>query len=173
MSVRHPDFQAATLETTWGSVLIEAGRQGVLTCRLPRARAKPPVFRVRRTRLPRHATPVLQKAVAYACALLEGRKPGRCPALDSSWDSSATDFRRAIWAAMRQVPRGKTATYAELARQAGASGASRAAGGACGANPLPLFVPCHRVVAAGGKLGGFSSGTAWKILLLTGEGVKL
>jgi len=173
MSVRCPDLQTATLETTWGPVLIEAGCWGVRSCHLPRARVTPPSFRIRCTRLPHNPTPVLQKAVVYARAMLEGRKPGRCPALDSSWDSFATDFRRAVWTVMRQIPRGKTATYADLACQAGSPRASRAVGGACGANPLPLFVPCHRVVATGGKLGGFSSGTAWKSLLLTGEGVAL
>ena len=57
-------------------------------------------------------------------------------------------------------------------RQAGRPKAVRATGGACGANPLPLFVPCHRVVAAGGRLGGFSSGRAWKIHLLSREGIE-
>lgn len=79
-------------------------------------------------------------------------------------------FRRAVWRALRALPRGRTATYGELARRAGNPRAARAAGTACGANPLPLFVPCHRAVAAGGRLGGFSSGLAWKRLLLSGEG---
>ncbi len=173
MSVKGTDLQRAVLETTWGPVIIEASRRGVLSCTMPPALVETASFRILRMRLPRNPTPVLQKAAAYARALLEGCKPGRCPALDAAWDSSATVFRRATWSALRKIPRGKTATYAELARQAGSPKASRAVGGACGANPIPLFVPCHRVIAAGGKLGGFSSGTAWKLLLLNGEGVSL
>ena len=84
----------------------------------------------------------------------------------------ATAFQRAIWRAMQRIPRGRTMTYAELARRAGRPRASRAAGGACGANPLPLFVPCHRIVATGGGLGGFSGGLAWKVHLLRVEGAR-
>lgn len=58
-----------------------------------------------------------------------------------------------VWEAMQRIPAGSTRTYGELARELGSS--ARAVGGACGANPLPLVVPCHRVVAAGGDLGGF------------------
>lgn len=66
---------------------------------------------------------------------------------------SGTRHRVAVWEAMQRIPAGTTLTYGELARAIGSS--PRAVGGACGANPLPLVVPCHRVVAAGGALGGF------------------
>ncbi len=66
---------------------------------------------------------------------------------------SGTRHRVAVWEAMQRIPAGNTLTYGELARSLGSS--ARAVGGACGANPLPLVVPCHRVVAAGGALGGF------------------
>jgi methylated-DNA-[protein]-cysteine S-methyltransferase len=173
MSERRTDLQTATLETTWGGVIIEAGSRGIRTCRLSPAPSHPPAFRVQRQRLPQKAHPALQRGVAFARAMLEGKPPGRCPAMDSSCGKESTSFRRDIWKAMRKIPRGETETYTELASRAGHPHAARAVGGACGANPLPLFVPCHRVVAAGGKVGGFSSGTAWKILLLNGEGVSL
>lgn len=67
---------------------------------------------------------------------------------------AGTRFQRRVWDAIATIPSGHTASYGELAARL-ASGA-RAVGGACGANPYPLVVPCHRVVAAGGKLGGFS-----------------
>lgn len=70
-----------------------------------------------------------------------------------------TDFQRRVWQALLAIPYGKTVTYGELARSLGLSaGASRAVGNACGANPLPIIVPCHRVVAANGSLGGYSGG---------------
>jgi methylated-DNA-[protein]-cysteine S-methyltransferase len=83
-----------------------------------------------------------------------------------------TDFQRKVWAAIEKIPLGKTKTYGELAEQIGHPGASRAVGAACGANPLPLFVPCHRVLAANGKIGGFSGGLGVKKLLLRMEGVE-
>lgn len=66
-----------------------------------------------------------------------------------------TTFQQKVWQAIRRIPPGQTLTYAELAQQVG-SGA-RAVANACGANPIPLFIPCHRVVAANG-LGGFMKG---------------
>lgn len=78
-------------------------------------------------------------------------------------------FYRQVWEALRQVPYGKTVTYGELAAAAGNAGAVRAVGGAMSSNKLPLVVPCHRVVASGGKLGGFAYGTQWKQWLLEME----
>jgi len=66
---------------------------------------------------------------------------------------SGTRHRLAVWEAMQRIPCGATRTYGDLARELGSS--PRAVGGACGANPLPLVVPCHRVIAAGGAIGGF------------------
>jgi len=140
---------------------------------LPDASGRDPgvSFRVLRARGLRRAEAGLRRAVDFARRTLEGRTPGRCPALDeTALSGGVPEFRRAVWRALRALPRGRTATYGELARRAGNPRAARAAGSACGANPLPLFVPCHRAVAAGGRLGGFSSGLAWKRLLLSGEG---
>ena len=83
---------------------------------------------------------------------------------------AGTDFDRSVWTILRRLKAGSTLTYGELAAAAGRAKAARAAGAACGRNPLPLFVPCHRVTGAGGRLGGFSSGLAWKRLLLSAEG---
>jgi methylated-DNA-[protein]-cysteine S-methyltransferase len=80
--------------------------------------------------------------------------------------SSATPFQRAVWEAARQIPRGETRSYTWVAEQAGRPLAVRAAGGALGKNPLPVIVPCHRVIAASGALGGFSGGLAMKRKLL-------
>ncbi len=83
-----------------------------------------------------------------------------------------TPFQKRVWAELRRVPRGATVTYAELARRAGHPGAARAAGSACGANPIAVVTPCHRAVAADGP-GGFGAGLAWKRRLLRLEGREL
>ena len=82
-----------------------------------------------------------------------------------------TPFRRKVWMTTRKIRFGKMCTYGEIAKRMGyASGASRAVGTALGANPIPIIIPCHRVVAAGGGLGGFSAGLDWKRALLNIEG---
>ena len=73
---------------------------------------------------------------------------------------------------MQEIPFGQTRSYGEIARAIGRPKGMRAVGGACGANPIPVLVPCHRVLAAKGKLGGFSGGLDWKRTLLEREGVR-
>jgi methylated-DNA-[protein]-cysteine S-methyltransferase len=85
----------------------------------------------------------------------------------------ATDFQRRVWAACAQVPYGATATYAELARIVGSPQGARAVGQALGANPLPVLVPCHRILASDGTLGGYGGGLPMKRGLLALEGVTL
>lgn len=82
-----------------------------------------------------------------------------------------TPFQKKVWRVIAKIPFGKTLSYAAIAAKVGKPGAARAVGTACGANPLPLFVPCHRVLAANGRLGGFSGGLRIKELLLRHEGV--
>lgn len=91
-------------------------------------------------------------------------------AFDLPLDFQGTDFQQAVWRALLRVPYGRVVTYAQLAAMAGRPGAARAVGNAVGANPIPIIIPCHRVVASGG-LGGFSSGLARKVTLLGIEGV--
>ena len=86
--------------------------------------------------------------------------------------SCGSEFQRAVWRRLQRLRFGVVTTYAELAENAGHKGATRAVGNAVGANPLPIFVPCHRVLAAGRKLGGFSGGLARKRKLLRLEGVQ-
>lgn len=101
---------------------------------------------------------------------LAGRTPRNLPPLDVS---GGTAFQRCVWGAMRKIDRGKTRSYGEIARAIGKPSAVRAVGGACGANPIPVLIPCHRVLAANRKLGGFSGGLKWKRTLLVREGVVL
>lgn len=86
--------------------------------------------------------------------------------------SIGTEFQRAVWRRLRRVKYGQTTTYADLADAAGKPSATRAVGNAVGANPLPIIIPCHRVLAAGNKLGGFSGGLSRKRKLLRIEGIE-
>ena len=75
-------------------------------------------------------------------------------------------FQREVWAKISEIPYGETRTYAEIAESLGKPGALQAVGQACGRNPIPLFVPCHRVVGSNGKLGGYAFGPTVKKFLL-------
>ena len=92
------------------------------------------------------------------------------PAIPPAYESpDGSHFSLQVWQALQRIPVGHVESYGSLARQLGRPGAARAVGRACGANPLPIIIPCHRVVAANGSLGGFSCGLAWKQLLLAVE----
>jgi methylated-DNA-[protein]-cysteine S-methyltransferase len=89
--------------------------------------------------------------------------------------SRVAPFHRKVYAATRGIGRGRTATYGELASRVGAPGAARAVGQVMARNPVPIIVPCHRVLASGSKVGGFSAhgGTITKQRLLALEGIDL
>jgi AraC family transcriptional regulator of adaptative response/methylated-DNA-[protein]-cysteine methyltransferase len=84
-------------------------------------------------------------------------------------DIRATSFRRRVWDALLAIPRGETRTYSQIAAQIGAPKAARAVGNACGANPVAVVIPCHRVVASDGTLGGYAYGLERKKKLLERE----
>lgn len=80
-----------------------------------------------------------------------------------------TAFQRAVWRELQNIPYGETISYGELARRIGNANASRAVGAANGANPIPIVIPCHRVIGANGKLIGFGGGLPLKEKLLALE----
>ena len=84
-------------------------------------------------------------------------------------DVHATAFRRRVWEALRRIPFGETRSYGEIAAEVGAPGAARAVGTACAQNPIPVVVPCHRVVGSDGSLHGYAYGLARKRQLLDAE----
>jgi methylated-DNA-[protein]-cysteine S-methyltransferase len=114
-------------------------------------------------------TPLLREARRQ----LEAYFARRLRTFDLPLALAGTPFRRAVWAAMQRIPYGETRSYGELAMELGS--APRAIGGACGKNPIPIIVPCHRILASGRRLGGYSSGSggASKRFLLTIEGAAL
>jgi len=93
---------------------------------------------------------------------------GRAPQLPAL-DLKGTDFQRLVWRTLLGIPFGEVLTYGELAAQLGHPGAARAVGAANGRNPVAILVPCHRVVAAGGRLGGYAGGLEVKRRLLAHE----
>lgn len=98
----------------------------------------------------------------------EGQRADFDVALD--WTLVSGDFARRVLQVTARIPFGATSSYRDVARQAGSPRAFRAAGNALGANPIPIIVPCHRVLASGGGLGGYTGGVNVKRLLLSIEG---
>jgi len=88
---------------------------------------------------------------------------------DLPLDLRGTPFQLQVWRALTQIPYGETRTYAQIASQIGHPKATRAVGSANGRNPVPIIVPCHRVIATGGGLGGYSAGLDFKRRLLALE----
>lgn len=84
-------------------------------------------------------------------------------------DPQGTEFQRKVWAALRRIPAGQTWSYADLARAVGQPTATRAVGAANGRNPIALVIPCHRVIASDGTLGGYAGGLERKKWLLEHE----
>jgi O-6-methylguanine DNA methyltransferase len=101
---------------------------------------------------------------------LRGSVPETLPPFDLG---AGTAFQQSVWETLRRIPGGRTMTYGEVAKAIGRPQAMRAVGQACGSNPIPVLIPCHRVLAAHGGIGGFSGGLHWKIKLLGREGVRV
>lgn len=103
-------------------------------------------------------------------ALKEALRDGRVTRFPPMDLRSGTPFQQRVWRILRTIPPGETMTYAEVALAIHQPKAVRAVGGACGANPIPVLIPCHRVLAVNRKIGGFSGGINWKKTLLSIEG---
>ena len=104
-----------------------------------------------------------------AVAALQALAAGERPSLDLPFDVQGTAFQRRVWAYLRRIPFGRTRTYTEVAQAIGQPGAARAVANACGANPVALLVPCDRVVASDGGLGGYHWGVERKARLQSME----
>jgi methylated-DNA-[protein]-cysteine S-methyltransferase len=153
-------WSAAGLTSVWLPECDEAALRARLASRLGDARESEP-------------PPPIREAIARITALLEG---GRDDLADVPLDlDGVPDFHRRVYEAARRIVPGRTLTYGEMAQQLGEPGAARAIGQALGRNPWPIVVPCHRVLAAGGRAGGFSApgGLRTKLRLLEIEQARL
>jgi len=147
-----------------GDILLTADDQGLTGINFQSAKGakKPPCGSVE------SKAPFMQ-----ATQQLEAYFRGELKDFDLSLSPTGTAFQRSVWKALRQIPYGETISYGELAKRLGKPSASRAVGAANGRNPLPIVVPCHRVVGSDGRLTGYYSGTHLKEFLLKLEGARL
>ena len=108
-----------------------------------------------------------------ACDQLNAYFDGKLQQFDVPLDPHGTEHQKAVWHQMTLIPYGQLKTYGDLAHILGSSG--QAVGGACGKNPIPIIIPCHRIVGAGGKMTGFSGGEGieTKLQLLRLEGAAI
>ena len=168
--------QSYTLfETAIGACGIVWTGRGVCGMQLPEKDAAATRGRVQRrhpTAIEASPPPAIRRAIDGIVALLAGEKRDLGDiAID---DARQSDFNRRVYAIARTIPPGKTMTYGEIAERLGDKTLARAVGQAMGENPTPIVMPCHRVLAAGGKTGGFSApgGVVTKLQLLTIEGAE-
>ncbi|MEX2319557.1 MAG: methylated-DNA--[protein]-cysteine S-methyltransferase [Bauldia sp.] len=166
----------ALFETAIGACGIAWGKRGIVGIQLPEGGAASTRSRIARryadaveTRPP----PGVDLAIGDIVRLLQGESL-ELTRIDLDM-TGVPEFHRRVYAVARAIPPGATATYGEIAGRLGDPGAARAVGQALGANPFPIVVPCHRVLAAGGKAGGFSAngGRMTKLRLLTIERARI
>jgi len=162
-------------DTAIGRCAITWGEAGVMSVRLPeRSDAVMCAWISRRHPEARETDPppAIQAAIGDIRRLMDGQKQDLSAiALDMS---EVPDFERRVYAETLSIPPGETLTYGDIATRLGDIGLSRAVGQALGRNPFPIIVPCHRVLAAGGKSGGFSApgGVDTKRRMLEIEGAR-
>ena len=158
------------LVSPWGPLFLAGTDKGICSCRFVdgknEADAIADVLKENSDALVKENIAPLAPAVE----LLQRYFSGESGYLRYSLDLRGSPFQIQVWSALRQIPHGRVATYGEIAALLGKPRGARAVGQACGSNPVVLFIPCHRVVAAHGKLGGFSSGLKLKKDLLQHEG---
>jgi len=109
-----------------------------------------------------HSLPVMRETLAQLRAYFAGD----LRVFDVPLEVVGTDFQKRVWSALRTIPFGETRSYSQVAGQIGSPRAVRAVGAANGRNPIPIIVPCHRVIGASGSLVGFGGGLEWKRFLL-------
>jgi methylated-DNA-[protein]-cysteine S-methyltransferase len=168
--------QYALFDTPLGTCAIAWAERGIVRTFLPEPSAAAILGRLRR-RLPgaQEAEPPddVRRAIAAITRLLGGEL------VDLTWvplvDDAVPELHRRVYAAARTIPPGTTLTYGDIARRLGDRTLARQVGEALAHNPFPIVVPCHRVLAAGGRTGGFSTrgGTETKMQLLRIEGAVL
>ena len=114
-----------------------------------------------------------ESAFPEAVHQLDAYFRGELREFDLAIDPRGTPFQKAVWSALREIPYGRTRSYGDLARHIGKPTAFRAVGAANGRNPIPIIIPCHRVVGSDGSLTGFGGGIDVKHRLLALEGAML
>jgi methylated-DNA-[protein]-cysteine S-methyltransferase len=153
------------METPLGPLLLAGDREAIRSIRFPKhGKAEQP-------------EPEWQEAsegaLPEAVKQLREYFAGRRTEFDLRLAPEGTAFQLTVWRQLQNIPYGETISYGELARRVGNPNASRAVGAANGKNPIPIVIPCHRVIGASGKLTGFGGGLPMKEALLTLESPRL
>jgi len=151
----------ATIESPLGELVLEGDERGVTALRLPNLRPE--------------LDPALRDPDALADALSQVGEyfAGRLRAFDLPLAPAGGDFDLRVWRETSAIPYGETASYGEIARAIGRPGGAREVGGAMARNPIPIIVPCHRVVGSDGALVGYAGGLERKRALLDLEAGRL
>jgi len=163
MYVRH-----ATVETELGPITIVADGEA-LTGLYFRDHVRRPDEGAFGAHVPAAEDPLLAEAADQLWNYLGGRRME----FDLPLRAAGDEFQRAVWSIVAAIPAGRTVTYGQIAEQVGGRSLAQAVGQAVGANPLCIFVPCHRVVGAGGALTGYAGGLVRKRALLELEQVAV
>ena len=163
---KHIDYSIS--HTALGKLLIAATARGV--CRVAFGESEAELEALLKAELPFAALVRDEVALKPWSEALASYVDGHAQRLDVPLDVAGSRFRMRVWEALRAIPRGSTRSYAEVARSLGAPHGARAVGQACARNPVAIAIPCHRVLAADGTLGGYAFGLARKRALLEREG---
>ena len=162
-NVRHEVRATRTVDSPVGALVLRASNAGLVSIDVG-GDARPPA---------NDAEPGALRILDVVEQQLREYFDGRRTAFDVPLDLRGTDFQLAAWRALCRIPYGTTVSYADQAVMIGSPRATRAVGSANGRNPIPIIVPCHRVVARDGSLGGYSLGLDMKRALLALEGVSV
>lgn len=157
-----------TTDCRLGRLLVASSEKGL--CMVSIGKNDTDLERKIHDQFPNEAVKRDDRGMKILTADVKGRIEGK--GLDLPLDLRGTPFQMDVWKEMLRIPAGTTRSYGDVAKRIGKPKAFRAVAQACGANPVPVVVPCHRVVAAGGALGGFGLGLDRKISLLGSEGVS-
>jgi methylated-DNA-[protein]-cysteine S-methyltransferase len=161
--------RAITMDTPIGVLLLESNGSAIIHIELPGKETQAQAQAHARAPASEGETgEVLDRAVAQLQEYFDGDRTD----FDLPLELEGTAFQKDVWLALADIPYGKTISYAELASMVGRPSAFRAVGQANGANPIPIVLPCHRVIASGGGIGGYGGGLDMKRRLLALEGVE-
>src|SRR5881628_3572527 len=153
------------LPTPIGELTLTATDTALTGVYFPSSRGVPSLHNVERG----SGGEVLQRAETQLSEYFAGMRT----TFDIPLDATGTEFERRVWDLLRAIPYGATTSYGELAKRLGSTKEARAVGAANGKNPIPIIVPCHRVIGANGDLTGFGGGIERKRWLLQHEGALL
>jgi AraC family transcriptional regulator of adaptative response/methylated-DNA-[protein]-cysteine methyltransferase len=161
MATSRPTITYDILESSLGLIAVAETPRGIAAVLLGKNRKELADV------VARHVPGAMPGQIRHGAKVIASLETGRD--LDVELDPQGTPFQKEVWNALRDIPAGETITYGTLATRIGRPNAVRAVGAACGANPIAIIIPCHRVVGSTGKLTGYAYGLDMKRQLLDRE----